>query len=90
LSDEDLGHLAAYLKSLSVADYSLMMLAGNFNRDYFVECVEQETESTPNPGVFPRLSLGPGQRFASKGSYIVKPSGSAQGGVEAASGWLIP
>jgi hypothetical protein len=76
--------------ALSVADYSLMRLAGNFFRNYFVECVEQETESTPNPGVFPRLSLGPGQRFASKGSYIVKPSDGAQGGSEAASGWLIP
>jgi cytochrome c553 len=76
--------------ALSVADSSLMRLAGNFFRDYFVECVEQETESTPNPGVFPRLSLGPGQRFASKGSYIVKPSDGARGGVEAASGWLIP
>jgi hypothetical protein len=76
--------------ALSVADHSLMRLAGNFSRDYFVETVEQETESALNPGVSPRLSLGPGQRFASKGSYIVKLSDSAQGGIEAASGWLIP
>ena len=76
--------------ALSVADYSLTRLAGNFFRDYFVECVEQETESTPNPGVFPRLSLGPGQRFASKGSYIVRPSDGAHGGIEAASDWLVP
>lgn len=76
--------------TLAVAEHSLVRLAGNFFRDYFVESVEQETESTTNPGVFPNLSLGPGQRFASKGSYIVRPSANAQGGLEAASDWLIP
>jgi hypothetical protein len=73
--------------TLTVVDHSLVNLTGNFSRDYFVESVEHETESTPNPGVFPRLSLGPGQRFASKGSYIVKVSGEV---IEAASGWIIP
>jgi len=81
--------LNAYF-ALSVADHSLARLAGKFSRDYFVETVEQETENALNPGVFPRLSLGPGQRFASKGSYIVKLSGGARGGVEAASDWLVP
>jgi hypothetical protein len=73
--------------TLLVADHSLVNLAGNFSRDYFIESVEHETEVTPNPGVFPRLSLGPGQRFASKGSYIVKVSNT---GFEPASGWIIP
>lgn len=75
---------------LALADHSLMRLAGNFSRDYFVETVEHETESAVNPGVFPRLSLGPGQRFASKGSYIVKLSDNAQDGLDPASGWIIP
>jgi hypothetical protein len=73
--------------TLAVADHALVNLAGNFSRDFFVESVERETEGTPNPGVFPRLSLGPGQRFASKGSYIVKVT---TGGIEAAGGWIIP
>ena len=72
---------------LAVADHSLVNLTGNFSRDYFVESVEHETESTANPGVFPRLSLGPGQRFASKGCYIIKV---ADRGIEAASGWIVP
>jgi hypothetical protein len=76
--------------ALSVADHALTRMAGNFSRDYFVEAVEQETETALNPGVFPRLSLGPGQRFASKGSYIVRPSGRAPGGLEPASRWIIP
>jgi len=73
--------------TLTVVDHSLVNLTGNFSRDYFIESIEHETEVTPNPGVFPRLSLGPGQRFASKGSYIVKVSGER---IEAASGWIIP
>jgi len=36
------------------------------------------------------MSLGPGQRFASKGCYVVRPSARAQGGLEAASDWLVP
>ena len=76
--------------ALAVTDHALMRLAGNFFRDYFVEGVEQETESTTNPGVFPHMSLGPGQRFASKGCYIVRPSTVEQGGLKAASEWLVP
>lgn len=76
--------------TLAVAEHSLVRLAGNFFREYFVESVEQETESTTNPGVFPHMSLGPGQRFASKGCYVVRPSARAQGGLEAASDWLVP
>jgi hypothetical protein len=76
--------------ALAVAEHSLARLAGNFFRDYFVESVEQETENTTNPGVFPHMSLGPGQRFASKGCYIVRPSARAPGGLEAASDWLVP
>ncbi|HZG53820.1 MAG TPA: hypothetical protein VEZ40_17080 [Pyrinomonadaceae bacterium] len=81
--------LNAYF-ALAVADHALMRLAGNFSRDYFIETVEHETENALNPGVFPRLSLGPGQRFASKGSYIVKLSDAATGRLDPASGWIIP
>jgi hypothetical protein len=76
--------------ALSVADHALAHLVENFSRDYFIENIEQETENALNPGIFPHLSLGPGQRFASKGSYIVKLSDQAKGGLEAVSDWIIP
>ncbi len=76
--------------ALSVADHSLTHLVERFSRDYFVESVEHETENALNPGVFPRLSLGPGQRFASKGCYIVRLSDGAEGGIEAVSEWIVP
>jgi hypothetical protein len=76
--------------ALSVADHALSRLLEDFSQDYFVESVEHKAEEVPNPGIFPHLSLGVGQRFASKGSYIVKLSDKAKGGLEAISDWIIP
>ena len=38
----------------------------------------------------PSFSLAPGQRFASKGCYIVRPSAEVPGSVSAVSDWLVP
>lgn len=57
---------------MSLLDHSLMKMAGHFDRDYLIETIEMETENTANPGVYEHLSLGPGQRFASKGWSVVK------------------
>jgi cytochrome c len=73
--------------AMAVADHSLAHLVDNFSRDFFVESVEEETENALSPGVFPSLALGPGQRFASKGSYVVRLT---DGGVEAVGGWVVP
>lgn len=76
--------------ALSIADHALMQLGENFFRDYFIETIEHETEAASNLGVFPHLNLGPGQRFVSTGSYIVRLSDQVQGGLEAVSDWIIP
>jgi hypothetical protein len=76
--------------ALLVAEHALVRMVAHFSRDYFLECVEHEAENTPNPGVFPRLSLGPGQRFASKGCFIVSPSRTPGSGVDPVSGWIVP
>ena len=56
----------------SVADHALTHLLDRFSRDYFFEVIEHETENGLNPGHYPRMSLGPGQRFAVKGCYVLK------------------
>ena len=76
--------------ALSVADHALARLVESFSRDYFVESVEHETENGLDPGVFPRLALGPGQRFASKGCWVVRLSDEDVGGIAADSGWIVP
>jgi hypothetical protein len=65
-------------------------LGENFSRDYLIERIEQMTGASLSPSIYPRLSLGPGQRFASKGGYVVRfPEGTTDAPVPV-SDWLIP
>ena len=75
---------------LAITDDALEHLGENFSRDFLIERIEDAMESASNPDVFPHLSLGLGQRFASKGCYIVKLSDRAKDGQEAVSDWIIP
>jgi hypothetical protein len=45
---------------------------GHPGRDYMVEKLEENIERWRVHGVYPRLTLGPGQRFASKSGYVVR------------------
>ena len=67
--------------ALNVTEHALNHMVDRFSRDYLIERVEHETENALSPGVFPRLSLGPGQRFASKGAAIARISSQAPGGL---------
>lgn len=40
--------------------------------------------------IYPHLSLGPSQRFASKGGYIARFAGMDGGRLVADSGWIVP
>lgn len=61
-----------------------------FSRDYFLEMAEHETENMLAPTVFPRVSLGPGQRFASKGCYVLRYPDKRGGAMIPEGGWIIP
>jgi hypothetical protein len=61
-----------------------------YSRDFLLERVEHRVGNALDPSLYPRLSLGPGQRYASKGSYIVT-SGSIDGAaLQRVSSWLVP
>jgi hypothetical protein len=65
-------------------------LGDNFSRDYLIERIEQMTQSSLSPSIYPHLSLGPEQRFASKGGYVIRFPTGADGTPLAISEWLIP
>lgn len=76
--------------ALSVLDKAVTDIQGDFFRDYLIEQIEVEAENNLNPGVYPTLSLGPSQRVASRGSYVVALSKTAPGGIRPDGDWIVP
>lgn len=74
--------------AMTMVGEALMHLMDSFSREYFVERVEHGVTTTLMPSYFPHLSLGPDQRYASKGVYIVEDGGDA--GPAAVSALIVP
>jgi hypothetical protein len=62
----------------------------SFVREYLIERLEMMLSHRLVNGYYPRLGLAPGQRFASKGGYVVHFAAPAGPRVVADSGWLVP
>jgi hypothetical protein len=61
-----------------------------FQRDYLVERLDDNIEHRILTGYYPRLSLGIGQNFGSKGGYLVhfaEPKGAK---LARDSEWIVP
>lgn len=69
---------------------TLSHMADTFVPDYLVERVQDILEHRIITGYYPRLSLGTGQRFASKGGYVVHFSESQGTRLIADNDWLVP
>ncbi len=65
-------------------------LQHNLYRDYFLERVEHMADRAVTPSIFPRVSMAPGQRFMSKGAYIVKIDPEAKDGLTPVTDWITP
>jgi len=66
---EETTALNTYL-ALDAVRHALVHAVDRYSRDYLIETIEHEIENQLNPGIYPRLSLGPGQRFAAKGARL--------------------
>ena len=78
-----------YLSCVILAE-SVGALWGNFVRDYLLETYENMLSFRTLNGYYPHLSLGPGQRFASKGGYIVHFADAAGTAVVKDGEWIVP
>jgi hypothetical protein len=68
---------------------AMLDAADHLGRDYLVERVEADMERTTATGLYPRLALGIGQRFASKTGYLVRFDDS-KGGLAAVGERVAP
>lgn len=64
-------------------------IKSEFYRDYFIERIEMMKDQTHAISVYPRLSLGPNQRYASKGCYIVQLTNEGNSTLSKKSNWVI-
>ena len=69
---------------------TLNHMVDTFVRDYLIERIEGMLEHRIITGYYPRLTLAPGQRFASKGGYIVRFAEPAGTKLVADSDWTVP
>jgi hypothetical protein len=69
---------------------TLKHMADTFVPDYLIERVEDMIDRRIITGYYPHLTLGSGQRFASKGGYVVHFSELQGGRLIADSDWLVP
>ena len=69
---------------------TLSHMVDAFVRDYLIERVEMALDHRALTGYYPRLTLAPGQRFASKGGYIVRFTEPQGPRVSALGDWITP
>ena len=69
---------------------TLSHMADTFVRDYLIERIDDTLEHRVLTGYYPRLALATGQRFASKGGYIVRFAAPQGTRLVADHDWLVP
>jgi hypothetical protein len=62
----------------------------SFVPDYLLERTEDMLSHRLTNGYYPRLTLGPGQRFASKGGYVVRFAADTGEAIDADGDWAVP
>lgn len=65
------------------------MMRDDFYRDYFFDILDMMRDEYYSIAVYPRLSFGPGQRYAAKGCYIAQITGGPEPRLEKRSDWVI-
>jgi ABC-type branched-subunit amino acid transport system substrate-binding protein len=73
----------------SLLSNALLGMGGDCYRDFFLELLENEIDQSYTSLTYPRLSFGPGQRYASKGCYVVTITKGSNPQVVQQSDWII-
>jgi hypothetical protein len=68
---------------------ALMMMESDYYRDFFLDGIDMMNDEVYAIANYPRLSFGQGQRYASKGCYVVRLGKGEQPALEPLSEWVI-
>lgn len=79
----------AYFAAL-VATNAIRDMEANLSRELMIERIEHSLERAVFYSVFPKLTLGPDQRFASKGCFVSGLLKSSSPGTASISQWIVP
>ena len=61
-----------------------------FSRPYIIEILEHMIDRAVLTGMYPKLTIGPSQRYASRGGYIMKVTDDTSAPLQPISEWLLP
>lgn len=67
----------------------LMMMGTDYYRDYFLDVIDMGKDQDYMVAAYPRLSFGQGQRYASKGCYIVQITPGPNPVISPKSDWVV-
>lgn len=65
-------------------------IGANFSRDYLLESLEHVLDGTEMNTIFPHTTLGPGQRYLSRGAYVTELSPRGATDPFARAEWIQP
>ncbi len=88
LTDDKL-QMNAYLAA-TVTGMAVSHSIDTYSREFVVERLEHRLGTANELSIYPHMSLGPGQRYASKGSYIVQVGGADDRQLKLVSDWIVP
>jgi len=73
---------------LWLVDDAVEQITHYFSPAYLIERIEDMMVNLTNSSMYPHISLGPGQRFAAKGGYILHAK--AEGELEPVGSYIVP
>lgn len=85
-SDQERVRTDAYFAAHATGT-ALAAIGENFSRNYFLEQLENLPEYLASMSLYPRVSFGPGQRYAAKGAHVLTLGAD---GAPTVSGWFVP
>ncbi len=76
--------------AMSLLNAALTENRDDYYRDYLLERMEDVSQNDMNPGMYPDLAMGPGDRYAAKGAAIVRFGPKDSDKLVAVSDWIAP